>query len=113
MTLSEACAGQSARLDFLTPNVALLFSPTKDALARARPNLQRERDVWDEPLPSEEFERLVRLAIAELDGPEGETMKSFMAWFKRRYPTPLERLRFSTHQYRKWMRSRGILTNPR
>ena len=68
---------------------------------------------WEKPLPVDEFERLVARALDDLDGPEGEEMASFMAWFKRRYPTPLDRLRFSTRQYRQSMKLRGIVTKPR
>lgn len=76
-------------------------------------NERRVDVVWDEPLPLDEFERLLARALDDLDGPEGEEMASFMAWFKRRYPTPLERLRFSTRQYKQSSRLRGIITNPR
>ena len=64
--------------------------------------------VWEKPLPPDEFERLLARALAELDGPEGDEMAAFMAWFRRRYPTPLERLRFSTRQYRQSIKHRGI-----
>jgi hypothetical protein len=36
---------------------------------------------------------LVRSAIDGRDGPEREEMLAHMAWFKRRYPTPLDRPR--------------------
>lgn len=65
-------------------------------------------NIWEEPLPREEFERLVQMAIEELDGPEGEEMLAFMAWFKRRYPTPLDRLRYSTRKYKQWMKARAF-----
>lgn len=67
--------------------------------------------IWDRPLPSDEFERLLARALADLDGPEGAEMAAFMAWFRRRYPTPLERLRFSTRQYRQSIKRRGIARN--
>jgi hypothetical protein len=70
-------------------------------------------DIWEEPLPPAEFDRLVQKAIADLDGPEGDEMAAFMEWFTRRYPTPLERLRYTTRKYREWSRTRGILANPR
>jgi hypothetical protein len=70
-------------------------------------------NIWEEPLPPEEFERLVHRAIADLDGPEGEEMAAFMDWFKRRYPTALERLRYTTRKYREWSKTRGVLVNPR
>jgi hypothetical protein len=69
--------------------------------------------LWDEPLPPDEFERLVARALADLDGPEGEEMASFMARFKRRYPTPLARLRFSTRYYRQSMKLQGTVTKLR
>lgn len=66
------------------------------------------RDVWEEPLPPEEFERLVRRALADLDGPEGEEMLAHMRWFMRRYPTLLDRLRYSTRKFKEWSKTRGI-----
>lgn len=51
--------------------------------------------IWDEPLPKEEFERRLALARAELEGPEGENLHSLIAWFSRRYPTTLDRLRYA------------------
>lgn len=66
-------------------------------------------NVWEEKLATAEFDRLVRAAIAELDGPEGDEMRSLMAWFVRRYPTPLDRLRYSTRKHKEWSRTRGRL----
>lgn len=71
------------------------------------------RDVWAEPLPADEFERLLRRALTDLDGEEGEEMRAFMAWFVRRYPTPLERLRYTTRKYKEWSSTRGIARHPR
>jgi len=66
--------------------------------------------AWEAKLPTPEFERLLATALAELDGREGEEMLAFMAWFNRRYPTPLERLRFTTREWRRSNATRGILT---
>lgn len=67
-----------------------------------------ERDAfWERPLPPDEFDRLLRKALDELDGPEGDEMRAHMEWFKRRYPTALDRLRYSTRMYKQWMRTRG------
>ncbi len=52
------------------------------------------RNVYDERLPPAEFERLLALALAELDGPEGEEIRSQLAWFQRKYPTALDRLAY-------------------
>jgi len=68
-----------------------------------------EASVWEQPMAPDEFERLVARALQDLDGPEGQEMTAFMAWFKRRYPTPLERLRFTTRHYKQSIRRRGVL----
>lgn len=51
--------------------------------------------LWEEPLPPEEFEARLARARAELDGPEGERIREYIEWFQRRYPTPLDRLRYN------------------
>ena len=60
-------------------------------------------------LDAAEFERRLSLAIAELDGPEGESLGELIAWFKRRYPTPLDRLRYARRAYEAAVRMRGAL----
>jgi hypothetical protein len=50
--------------------------------------------VYEERLPPEEFARLEARARAELAGPEGEEVRQQIAWFQRRYATPLERLAY-------------------
>lgn len=65
-------------------------------------------DVYDEPLPPEEFERRLARALESLDGPEGEDMLSLVRWFQRRYPTPLERLAYARRKYEEAMRFRGV-----
>lgn len=62
--------------------------------------MRKDRDeeiarIWEAPLPPEEFARRLALARAELDGPEGENIQSLITWFNRRYPTPLDRLRYA------------------
>lgn len=66
-------------------------------------------DYYDAPLPSDEFERLVARALAELDGPEGEEMRAHIAWFKRRYPAPTDRIRYARRRYEAAMQIRGRL----
>lgn len=63
--------------------------------------------VYEVPLPPEEFERRLRDAMAELAGPEGEALREQLEWFARRYPTPLERLRYSRRKYAEAERMRG------
>lgn len=50
--------------------------------------------LWEEPLSAEEFEDRLAKARSELDGPELENLVALIDWFNRRYPTPLERLRY-------------------
>lgn len=50
--------------------------------------------LWEDPLPPAEFEARLQQARAELDGPERENLMQLIEWFQRRYPTPLERLRY-------------------
>lgn len=49
-------------------------------------------ELWETPLPKEEFERLLVLARKELGGDEGVELLAQVEWFLRRYPTPLARL---------------------
>jgi hypothetical protein len=61
----------------------------------------------------EEFSRRLDLARAELTGPALDEMQAHIRWFKRRYPTPLERLRYMRRKFNDWSKTRGILSSPR
>lgn len=50
--------------------------------------------IWDEPLSPAEFLARERAAVASVTGEEAERMREHMEWFCRRYPTPLDRLRY-------------------
>jgi len=67
----------------------------------------------DEVLPQAEFDRRLAQVLAELDGEEGDELRAQIAWFKRRYPTPTERIRFARRRYDAAMKMRGVLKNPR
>jgi hypothetical protein len=54
--------------------------------------------VYEAPLPPDEFERRLAAARKELEGPEGDALREFIAWFRRRYPTPLERIRYARRE---------------
>jgi hypothetical protein len=54
---------------------------------------------YDDVLPPEEFERRLAEALESARGPEGEEMAELIAWFRRRYPEPLERLRYARRKY--------------
>lgn len=64
---------------------------------------------YDEPLAFDEFERRRALAYAELEGPVGEDMQSFIAWFRRRYPSPTERVRYAARALRSAREIQGTL----
>ena len=64
-------------------------------------------------LEPEEFDRRLAQALAELDGEEGERIDELLAWFGRRYPTPLERLRYARRAYEQAVKLRGAVLRPR
>ena len=67
-------------------------SPTPEALARLRALSERVLSVEE-----------VRAALALPLGPaEEEEARSLIRWFRRRYPTPAERLAFARRAYRRW-----------
>jgi hypothetical protein len=60
-------------------------------------------------LSVEEFNRRLALALAELDDDNQlDEIRAHVTWFKRRYPTPLERLRYIRRKYNDWTKTRGI-----
>jgi hypothetical protein len=62
---------------------------------------------YDDVLPPEEFERRLASALESARGPEGEEMRALIDWFLRRYPTPLERLRYTRRKYAEAQRLRA------
>lgn len=63
--------------------------------------------LYETPLPPEEFDRRVQAAILALDGEEGDEVRAHIAWFCRRYPTPLARLAYARRKCQEAMASRG------
>ena len=45
-------------------------------------------------LAPEDARNRLAMAMRELDGEEFENLSSLIDWFRRRYPTPLDRLRY-------------------
>lgn len=73
-----------------------------------------ERALYEYPeITADEFERRLVLAIAELDTEELEELRAHIRWFRRRYPNPLDRLRYARRKYDDWARTRGVLVHPR
>jgi len=62
-----------------------------------------------------------RLSAAEarayLDAPitqvERDAVQDLVRWFRRRYPTPVERLAYARRAYARWQRTRGLATAER
>jgi hypothetical protein len=72
-----------------------LTPPTPDALARIRALSERT-------LTAEE----ARAALAvPLSADEEEGARSLIRWFRRRYPSPAERLAYARRAYRRWTRA--------
>ncbi len=53
-------------------------------------------------LDAEEFRRLLAIPISET---EEEETRSLIRWFRRRYPTPAERLAYCRRAYRRWAKA--------
>lgn len=64
--------------------------------------------VYEKPLSAEEFERRLAAARAELAGPEGDELRAYVVWFMKRYPHPLDRLRYARRKYREAEAMRGL-----
>ena len=59
-------------------------------------------EIYEKPLAPEEFERRVREALSRED--DLADLREQIRWFKRRYPTGAERLRYSHRTFESFMR---------
>ena len=60
-----------------------------------RPRLSAEIEALDEAiLPPEVARERLAMAMRELDGEELENLVALITWFRRRYPTALDRFRY-------------------
>lgn len=69
---------------------------------RPRPSsavIARIRALSERQLSREEVEAALRVPIGEA---EREETLSLVAWFRRRYPTPADRLAYVRRAYRRW-----------
>jgi hypothetical protein len=66
--------------------------PAREALARVRALAGRTLDV-------EEFRAALAIPLGEA---ELEESRSLIRWFRRRYPSPAERLAYARRAYRRW-----------
>ena len=63
------------------------------------------RDIWERELSPEEFERWVQDTLADAD--DMENVRSLIAWFTRRYPTPFDRLAYVRRKVRSLRKTYG------
>jgi hypothetical protein len=61
----------------------------------------RVRAMAEESLSPEEFTARLQVPLSD---EEYEETRSLIEWFTRRYKTPVERLRYARHAYRRWQR---------
>jgi len=71
-------------------------APTPEALARIRALSERV-------LSPEEVRAALAVPLGEA---EEEEARSLIRWFRRRYPTPAERLAYVRRAYRRWKAAR-------
>lgn len=64
--------------------------------------VKRIRELADRRLSAEEFDARV---AAPLGDQERAAMRQLIEWFRRRYPTPHERLRSARRLWRDWARN--------
>ena len=68
------------------------FAPDPAALARVRALAERE-------LSPDEVRAALAVPLGDL---EEEESRALIRWFRRRYPTPAERLAYVRKAYRRW-----------
>jgi hypothetical protein len=66
--------------------------PTREALARVRA-------ISERTLSPEEFRAALAVPLTDA---ELEETRSLIRWFRRRYPTPADRLAYARRAYRRW-----------
>ena len=63
--------------------------------------LERARALADRRVSAEELQAAERQPLSPA---EREGILSLVRWFRRRYPTPADRLRYVRRAYRRWTR---------
>ena len=80
-----------------------------DAYRPTAEMVERLRALSERRLSREEVEAALRIPISDS---EREGILELVAWFRRRYPTPLDRLRYVRRAYRRWQSAQDP-TDPR
>jgi hypothetical protein len=70
--------------------------PSPEAIARIRALAERR-------LSAEELRAALAVPLGEA---EEEEARSLIRWFRRRYPTPADRLAYARRAYRRWTTAR-------
>jgi len=70
--------------------------PSPEAIARIQAIAERV-------LSAEEFRAALAIPLGEA---EEEETRSLIRWFRRRYPTPADRLAYARRAYRRWTTAR-------
>jgi len=68
------------------------YRPSPEVIAKVRALSERQ-------LSAEEVEAALRTPVSDW---EREEILSLVAWFRRRYPTPADRLAYVRRAYRRW-----------
>ena len=74
------------------------YRPSPEAVARARAFSERR-------LSAEEVREALKTPIGEA---EREEILGLIAWFRRSYPTPAERLAYVRRAYRRWQATQAV-----
>jgi hypothetical protein len=71
----------------------------KPVVAPSPEALLRLRALYERRLSAEEVRAALRVPLGEAEEAEA---RSLIRWFRRRYPTPAERLAYVRRAYRRW-----------
>lgn len=66
--------------------------------------LGRVRELAERTLSPEEFRAALAIPLGQ---DEEEQARSLIRWFRKRYPTPAERLAYARRAYRRWTATRA------
>jgi hypothetical protein len=64
--------------------------------------------LYEARVPPEEYEARLKRAEEDMKGEEGVEIREMIAWFLRRYPDPLDRLRYIRRKVAEANALRGI-----
>jgi hypothetical protein len=65
--------------------------------------IRRVRALSERVLGAEEFRAALAVPLGDV---EEEDARSLIRWFRRRYPTPADRLAYARRAYRRWTTAR-------